>query len=120
MNFKEFGTILFVENYEKCIDFYKNKLQLDVRFEKETLVSFDVHGGYLMVEKGGFGSDAEKNRQQNPVVLRFDLTSLEEAVHKLEERGVKLLHKRLEFDWGIIAVFMDPDGNRIELNEIKE
>src|SRR5699024_5636408 len=107
MNFKEFGTILFVENYEACIDFYKNKLQLDVRNEKETLVTFNVTGGYIMVEKGGFSLAGEKNRQQNPTVLRFDVDALGEAVSTLEERGVHFINKRLAFDWGTIAVFLD-------------
>ncbi len=60
MNFREFGTIVFVENYEACIDFYKNILQLEVRNVKENLVIFTVSGGYLMVEKGGYSSQSEK------------------------------------------------------------
>ncbi|SDQ77236.1 VOC family protein [Virgibacillus salinus] len=120
MNFKEFGTILFVEQYEACINFYKNVLQLNVNFEKADLVSFNVSDGYLMVERGGFSSEIEKSRQQNPVVLRFDVNDVDEEVSILEKHGVAFLNKRLEFDWGIIAVFLDPDGNRIELGQIKE
>ncbi|MGP4108567.1 VOC family protein [Virgibacillus sp. L01] len=120
MNFKEFGTILFVEQYEACINFYKNVLQLKVNFEKADLVSFNVSNGYLMVERGGISSHNEKGRQQNPVVLRFDVNDVDEAVSALEKHGVSFLNKRLEFDWGVIAVFLDPDGNRIELGQIKE
>ncbi|TFJ92718.1 VOC family protein [Lentibacillus salicampi] len=120
MNFKEFGTILFVENYDACIDFYKHRLQMDVRNVKESLVTFNVSGGYLMVEQGGFGSASEKNRQQNPTVLRFDTASLDEAVSTLEKRGVNFIKKRIEFEWGTIAVLLDPDGNRIEIGEINE
>ncbi|WP_242057474.1 hypothetical protein [Halobacillus yeomjeoni] len=60
MRFKEFGMILFVENYKKCIDFYSNRLQLPIRNEKETLVCFDLSHGYLMVEQGGGCSAHEK------------------------------------------------------------
>ncbi|WP_227001822.1 VOC family protein [Virgibacillus necropolis] len=32
-------------------------------------------------------------------------------------QGDTILDEQLAFDWGNIAVFLDPDGNRIELNE---
>ncbi|SES61920.1 lactoylglutathione lyase [Oceanobacillus limi] len=118
MNFREFGLILFVEEYEKCIRFYRDSLQLPVRNIKETLVAFDLPNGYLMVEQGGIGSVHEKQREQNPTVLRFDVDSLTTEVEKLEENGVVFIHKSLKFDWGTIAVLNDPDGNRIEIGEI--
>ncbi|MFA1821135.1 VOC family protein [Virgibacillus oceani] len=118
MQFHEFGMILFVENYEECIAFYRDVLQLEVRNEKKTLVAFELPNGYLMVEQGGVGSVQEKSRKQNPTVLRFDVESLSSIVERLEERGVQFSKKSLKFDWGTIAVFNDPDGNRIELGEI--
>ncbi|WP_018932737.1 VOC family protein [Gracilibacillus lacisalsi] len=118
MNFREFGLILFVEEYEKCIRFYRDILQLPVRNIKETLVAFDLPNGYLMVEQGGVGSVQEKQRKQNPTVLRFDVDSLTTEVKKLEEKDVVFIHKNLKFAWGAIAVLKDPDGNRIELGEI--
>jgi lactoylglutathione lyase len=118
LEFREFGLILFVERYEECVAFYKDKLQLPVRKVKETLVSFELSHGYLMVEKGGVGSEAEKRREQNPTVLRFDVESLIPIVNQLEKRGVHFSERILNFDWGAIAVFNDPDGNRIELGEI--
>lgn len=118
MQFSEFGLILFVERYEECIAFYRDVLQLEVRNEKEALISFELPNGYLMVEQGGVGSSQEKSREQNPTVLRFDVESLSSIVERLEERGVQFLKKSLKFDWGTIAVFNDPDGNRIELGEI--
>ncbi|XEC96619.1 VOC family protein [Paenibacillus tarimensis] len=118
MEFREFGLILFVERYEECIAFYKNILQLKVRKVKDSLVSFELPNGYLMVEQGGVGNDQEKSRKQNPTVIRFDVNSLEPVVRQLEERGVCFKERNLEFSWGTIAVFNDPDGNRIELGEI--
>ncbi|WP_017187765.1 VOC family protein [Alkalibacillus haloalkaliphilus] len=120
MNFREFGLILFVERYDECIAFYRDLLQLEVRNVKDTLVSFELPHGYLMVEQGGSGSHEEKSRHQNPTVLRFDVESLAESVKELEERGVQFIEKCKTFDWGSIAVLNDPDGNRIELGEINE
>ncbi|QAS54469.1 VOC family protein [Halobacillus litoralis] len=120
MNFREFGIILFVEHYEDCINFYKNGLRLEVRNVKDTLTTFELPQGYLMVEQEGVGFMYEKNRAQNPVVLRFDVHHLEEQVKVLKQRGIDFSQERLEFDWGTIAVLQDPDGNRIELGEINE
>lgn len=118
MEFREFGLILFVENYKECVGFYRDILQLKIRNIKETLVSFDLSFGYLMVEKGGVGLSKEKTRDQNPAVLRFDVEPLDSVVNKLEKRGVSFSKRKLKFDWGTIAVFNDPDGNRIELGGI--
>lgn len=120
MEFREFGLLLFVERYEECVSFYRDKVNLEVRNEKEALTAFNIPNGYLMVEKGGSGSKNEKSRSRNPVVLRFDVNSIETEVSKLEKRGVKFIDTHLEFEWGTIAVFLDPDGNRIEIGEINE
>ena len=118
MEFHEFGLILFVELYEECVAFYRDILQLEIRNEKETLVTFEIPNGYLMVEQGGVGSEQEKSRIQNPAVLRFDVGTLAPSVKNLEARGVHFSKRSLACDWGTIAVFNDPDGNRIELGEI--
>ncbi|MGP4071074.1 VOC family protein [Piscibacillus sp. B03] len=118
MQFNEFGLILFVENYNECISFYRDVLQLNVSMEKETLVKFELPTGYLMVEKGGVGSNQEKLRNENPTVIRFDVELLESTVEELEKRGVQFNDKKLTFDWGSIAVLNDPDGNRIEIGEL--
>lgn len=120
MNFREFGVLLFVERYEECIVFYRDVLGLEVRKEKESLVTFNISSGYLMVEKDGVGSTTEKSREQNPVVLRFDVDSLSESVKQLKDKGVTFLEGHHAFDWGTIAVFLDPDRNRIELGEIND
>ncbi|WP_106498233.1 VOC family protein [Lentibacillus sp. Marseille-P4043] len=118
MNFNEFGVILFVERYEASVEFYRDVLMLEVRSQKDILTTFNIPNGYLMVEKGGVGSEKEKERNENPVVLRFNVDSLETEVATLEKNGVNFVHKQLAFDWGTIAVILDPDGNRIELGEI--
>lgn len=83
------------------------------------LVCFDLSIGYLMVEKDGVAQTREKTRGENPAVLRFDVEDLSKEVHNLKKRGIHFLQERCVFEWGTIAVFLDPDGNRIELGEIR-
>ncbi|MFG6149267.1 VOC family protein [Halobacillus sp. B23F22_1] len=120
MKVQETGLILFVENYNACVDYYENKLKINKRSEKKDLTTFDISTGYLMIERGGVSSNKEKSRGQNPTVLRFDVFSLESAVLELKSRGVEFIENRLDFDWGKIAVCNDPDGNRIEIGEINQ
>ncbi|GAA0492190.1 hypothetical protein GCM10008986_18060 [Salinibacillus aidingensis] len=118
MNFQEFGFILFVENYDECVSFYRDQLQLEVRTVKDSLVIFNLPQGYLMVEQGGVSANQEKTREQNPAVIRFNVDNLKETVLQLEGKGVPFSNRELSFDWGTIAVFHDPDGHRLELFEV--
>ncbi len=35
----------------------------------------------------------------------------------MKARGVKFETEVLEFSWGCVAVFVDPDGNRLQLRQ---
>lgn len=113
MNVIQHGIILFVEKYVECVAFYRDVLSLQVAHANESLTCFHFGSAYLMVEEGGKCSMAEKSRAQNPTVLRFNVSDLEAAAAELESKGC--LVERLSFDWGRIAVFNDPDGNRCEM-----
>jgi predicted enzyme related to lactoylglutathione lyase len=41
------------------------------------------------------------------------------AYEALKSRGVKFDTGVLEYPWGYIAVFQDPDGNRLQLREAR-
>jgi lactoylglutathione lyase len=112
----QFGLILFVEKYEECVAFYKNILTLKVVYDKKSLTCFRFGSAYLMVEHGGVGSSREKNRSENPTVLRFDVSDLDVTAAELRAKGQKV---ELEsYEWGRIGVFTDPDGNRCELKSV--
>ena len=114
MNIVQCGIILFVEKYEECVAFYKDVVSLEVAYTKDSLTCFHFGSAYLMVEQGG-NSSQEKGRNQNPTVLRFDVTDLEAATAKFQGNGIPV--KKQSFDWGHIGVFADPDGNRCELKQ---
>ncbi|RKN62997.1 VOC family protein [Paenibacillus ginsengarvi] len=95
--------------YKHC---YTEKLDLNVRERKEGLSKLDFGDSYLMIEDNGVLSTSEKNRSQNPMVIRIEVDYFEETVKELEQRKVKVeVHT---FNWGIIGVIIDPEGNRIE------
>jgi lactoylglutathione lyase len=117
MRYTESGMILFVERFDACLLFYRDLLGLPVRAAYEYLVIFEIGHGYFMLEQQGVASAGQKTRAQNPVVLRFDVPDLDQAMADLRARGADFPEGRLDFAWGSIAPLLDPDGNRIELKQ---
>ena len=118
MKIKETGFIVFMERFERALEFYEGGLGLRVRVRKAGLAQLDFGGSYLMIEDGGAAAAAEKTRAQNPTVIRLDVTDFEETVEELRERGVDVLVQ--SFGWGTIGTVIDPEGNRIELKKAEE
>lgn len=111
-----FGVNLFTECYAECVAFYRDLVGLSVYRSSVGLTGFVINDDtYLMVERGGVGSESAKTRAENPFVLRWDVPDLEKS---LEENGARFLSRRQGFSWGVIAVLVDPDGNRVEIGEL--
>ncbi|MBP1989340.1 VOC family protein [Paenibacillus eucommiae] len=115
MRIKESGFILFLENYEENVKFYTEKLGLPIRERKEGLSKLDFGGSYLMVEHQGISNETEKNRAQNPTVIRIEVEDFDQTIEELENRGLSIQVHR--FNWGTIGVIIDPEGNRIEIKD---
>ncbi len=107
------GIILFTERFEECVAFYRDLVGLPVWFAKSGLVCLRFGDGYLMVETGGVAGDGIKARGQNPTVLRFNVNNLDAAAEMLRGRGIAV--EVMDFEWGRIGQFVDPDGNLCEL-----
>lgn len=106
------GLILFVQNYEPCIAFYRDTLGLRVLREQDDLVILGFGDGYLMIEREGV-AHPEKSVAQNPTVLRFNVADVEASAAMLRERGVEVaVHT---YEWGTVGRFRDPDGNACAL-----
>jgi lactoylglutathione lyase len=113
MEIKTTGIILLTENYEACVAFYKDTFNLPTIRQKQGLTTLEFGGAYLMIESGGYAMSGKKTRQQNPTVIGFNVTDIEAAAQELQGRGIDV--EVMQFDWGTIGVFYDPDGNRCEL-----
>jgi lactoylglutathione lyase len=101
------GIILNVKNYQKCVQFYSDKLGLPIRKQKPHLTNFDFGGGYLLIES------SQKKQGWKNGALRIHVPDVPKAVQALRQRGLKVLV--YEADWGVIGRLFDPDGNQIEL-----
>jgi predicted enzyme related to lactoylglutathione lyase len=52
-----------------------------------------------------------------PATCTIETPSCREAFEVLKARGVRFETEVLEYPWGYVAVFVDPDGNRLQVRE---
>ena len=113
------GVILNVENYDQCIEFYKDIFDLKILFEEQQgefrLCCFDFAGAYLMIETGGSANPAGKPISEGAAKLRFNVKDLNETVDYLITKGIDATIRN--FDWGSTINIFDPDGNRLGITE---
>ncbi len=114
MKFDRTGFILYVINYEACVNFYKNMLELKIIFSTKNLTCFKFGESYLMVEL-----DDEYQKETNPertkTCLRMNVSNVKALADKLIQQNIKVNYQ--EHTWGIIAKFHDPDGNLLAFKD---
>ncbi len=114
------GIILCTEKYDECVEFYSRVLDLpilevlDDANSKLTVLGFGENT-YLMIETGGNAIPSGKSLDQNPVWLRFNVKSVEDAASELLDKGITVKIRREA--WGTVGDFTDPDGNICSLRE---
>ncbi len=125
MRLKKSGILLFCKNYEKCVKFYHDNLGLDIIFsETGFLTNFVFGDSYLMVENANvifpkqsqnLTAKTARDISNNPSVIRFDVATEEFETTANELRSQHIEVETNNFEWGMVASFYDPDGNRCEI-----
>lgn len=111
------GQVLYVRNYEACLDFYGNKLRLPVHFANEALTCYDLSGTYLMVEREDRPEylALPADHPKTFTCLRLNVADVKVAAQAISARGIDVDYQ--EHSWGIVAKFKDPDGNLIAFKD---
>jgi len=114
---KRTGIILYVRNYDECIDFYSRKMELEILFRNDSLVCFDLFGTYLMVEKEDRDTycDLKSDHLKVFSCIRMNVDNIKAFSEKLEGKNIVVDYQ--EHDWGIVAKFYDPDGNLLAFKD---
>lgn len=109
-----------VSDLQRSLDFYCGTLGLQPAFEfvrptGERYGQYIHVGGRAFIElfEGGVAERAEGQPYRH-VCLEVD--DIEEAVRRLQERGVAVTDVKVGNDRSYQAWISDPDGNRIELH----
>ncbi|MGB3402836.1 MAG: VOC family protein [Microcoleaceae cyanobacterium] len=131
MNFRYVYTRLNVENFKECKTFYQDVLGFNIKFEDEQDEYVELDTGHILItlfnrEKlGEFIAEQDSltyDKNSARIVLAFQVPNLEEATTYLQSKGIEMLNVPTNYpDRGFISTcFRDPDGNLIELEEMRD
>jgi predicted enzyme related to lactoylglutathione lyase len=111
---------LLVSDQDKALDFYTDVIGLEKRVDSPT------PGGPRFLTVGVKGQDFElvlwpgtpAKADLGPAVYTIEVEDIRLAFETLKSGGVKFEPPEiLEFPWGSVARFQDPDGNRLQVRE---
>jgi predicted enzyme related to lactoylglutathione lyase len=120
---KVFYMSVLVSDQDRALDFYTDVLGLEKRVENPTpdgprFLTVGVAGDdFQLVLWPGTPGHAEPALGAPPPSVTIATDDCRGAVEELKSRGVHFLTDVLEFPWGYVAQFEDPDGNRLQLRE---
>jgi predicted enzyme related to lactoylglutathione lyase len=123
---KVFYTSVLVSDQDKALDFYTNVLGLEQRVENPTpdgprFLTVGVKGDeFQLVLWPGTPGNAVPAMGSPPPSVTIETDDIRTTVEELSSRGVEFITDVLEFPWGHVAQFQDPDGNRLQLREGRE
>jgi predicted enzyme related to lactoylglutathione lyase len=118
-----FYTSMLVSDQDRALDFYTNVLGLELMVDNPTpdgprFLTVGVPGqDFMLVLWPGTPGQAQPYGDRIPPSCTIETEDIRATVETLESRGVKFETGVLEFPWGYVAQFEDPDGNRLQLRE---
>jgi catechol 2,3-dioxygenase-like lactoylglutathione lyase family enzyme len=114
---------VFVSDQGRALDFYTNVLGFELRADNPTpdgprFLAVGVDGqDFLLVLWPGTPGRAQPVDGRIPAAYTVETADIRKAVDALESRGVTFETEVLEYPFAYLAVFRDPDGNRLQLRE---
>lgn len=114
--------ILYVNDFEKTMSFYKDILGLQIKMQQDTYVEFDTGVTTLSINtrksvKEEIGLDVpELTSSTQTFEIAFVVEDVSATIEKLREQGVQIIKEPATKPWGqTVAYVADPDGHFIEI-----
>ena len=106
---------LTVADLQRAVDFYEGVLGLEKKYQYRDYAGFDCGGVEIGLKTWG---EREPPRAGEPCI-DFAVPDVDRAVEELESRGVEILERPEDVQWGArIARVADPDGHVLQLTRI--
>jgi len=111
------GALVFVEDIETQLRFYRDVIGLRLLYRTPRFVRFDAtQGTSLSLVAGGFASGVPKDYRRGGVVPELIVDDLDLAMQRMVGAGVR--HEPIvRTAWGQFAFCWDPEGNPLQLYE---
>jgi predicted enzyme related to lactoylglutathione lyase len=118
-----FYTSVLVSDQDRALDFYTNVVGFEQRADNPTpdgprFLTVGVKGqDFMLVLWPGTPGQAQPVQGRIPASVTIETADIRKAYEELRSRGVEFETDVQEYPWGYVALFEDPDGNRIQLRE---
>jgi catechol 2,3-dioxygenase-like lactoylglutathione lyase family enzyme len=117
--FQRVDDVFFnVDDMEKAVAFYRDKLGLPVKYESADWVELD--GGNVVIALRRYGSGPEGRPELGVgggATLVFEVDDIEAAKAELEGQGVKFIGGVFEYGSVKLAALEDLNGNVLQIYE---
>jgi catechol 2,3-dioxygenase-like lactoylglutathione lyase family enzyme len=118
-------TGIFVNDQDAALDFYTNKLGLEIIQDEPygesarwiTVSPAEMRIRIVLKKAEGEREKAMVGRSDGPPVLTLGTDDVRSAYEALRERGVRFLGEPYRHPWGIGALLLDQDGSPILLQQ---
>lgn len=107
-------VLIWTEDLQRLVPFYRDVLGLTTEMEAEGFVVFKTASGAQL----GLGAHSEvkgRSRDPNRVMVDFAVDDCQAEYERLSGQGVEFVRKPSEDGGAIIATLVDPDGNVLQL-----
>ena len=106
------NTILYCVAWKETVDFYKRQVGLDVSYESDWFVEFQVGSTFLSIANAARATVGES--RGHGITLSWEVPDVELARQEMEASSVAV--SPVKRRWGSFVVdFWDPEGHRVEL-----
>lgn len=117
---KLFAICLLVDDFDKSLEFYRDKLGIEVKSQDGKFANFKLGETELAIfEKSEASSmfPAEHMKSGGGAVLGFQVEDVSKACEELKSKGIEIFEGPKTTEWGqTVAYFLDPDGNIWEVS----
>jgi len=114
---------VFVRDQDKALAFYTSVLGFEKRAENPTpagprFLTVGLEGqDFELVLWPGTPGQGQPFQGRSTAAYTLETKDCRRTYEVLKGRGVKFETDVLEYPWGYVAVFQDPDGNRLQLRQ---
>jgi len=110
--------LLFVENPIKSADFYSNILNLKPIEQSPTFAMFALENGVMLGLWSKYTAEPKVDSIPGAMDICFPVDDVDLVYEHLGAKGVTIIQKPTDMDFGRTFVFLDLDGHRIRIYKL--